>query len=315
MKSLYKAMFVVLLFAFGAVGCATAGSVFPNLPGKKAEIKLLQTMILPSEIGGKHFIPECIAVDENNVYSTTTSGPFGQGELIVFDKESGKSRIIDYSGRPVCVAADGNNIYIADTSAGGILVFDKRMKGNFTFEYTVPYDSNVLRMIVHDDVLYVINKNSGIISAFSIQSKKLIFEIGGAEHLNSPRGLAINSAGDFFIAGADEVQVFDRDGKRKRRWSWENVGTVPIMKKPDAGEIAIDKKGKVYVSYPSGCAVRVFSENGNFLYDVGECYKWSFLHNPGNIIISGDRMYVASSKYSKMGKEEVGSIEVFQLLP
>jgi DNA-binding beta-propeller fold protein YncE len=171
--------------------------------------------------------PQCVALDaEENIYVTDSDA----GKVFVFDSGGKYKRVIGslrggegYFKRPTGIAIDSaaQRIYLTDTLRNQIFMLD--MQGNIlqkigkngvaNGEFNFPTE---LRLVGRD--LIVVDAMNFRIQAID-RSGNFQFAIGaigdGTESIFRPKGVGIDSEGDFYVVDGlrSMVQVFDREGE------------------------------------------------------------------------------------------------------
>jgi tripartite motif-containing protein 71 len=118
----------------------------------------------------------------------------------------------------------------------------------------------------------------------------------GNEYPSDPRSVAVDSAGDIYVAdtGSDRIQVFDRYGDFVR--SWGGYGTGDGQFEFPEG-VAVDSGGNVYVADTYNNRIQVFDSGGNFLMAWGSngTGNGQFDLPWGVAVDSGGNVYVADA--------------------
>ena len=100
-------------------------------------------------------------------------------------------------------------------------------------------------------------------------------------HFNQPTDMAITAAGDVFVSdgyGNNRVVHFDKDGKFVKAWG--RKGFAPGEFDLPHG-IALDSKGRLYVTDRNNGRVQVFDQSGKFLAQwAGLMVPWGFHVTP-----------------------------------
>jgi sugar lactone lactonase YvrE len=125
----------------------------------------------------------------------------------------------------------------------------------------------------------------------------------------SPIGLAINSKDEVFVTDLNNarVQKFSADGKHLGGFDlpWD----TPRRKSSQAGGIAVDEKGLLYLSFMAQHKVAVYTEAGKLVRQWGKrgSADGEFAQ-PGGIVLGAGTVYVADQgnhrvqKFSREGK-------------
>jgi sugar lactone lactonase YvrE len=120
----------------------------------------------------------------------------------------------------------------------------------------------------------------------------------------SPIGLAINPKDEVFVTDVNNarVQKFSADGKFLGAFDlpWDE----PKRKSNQAGGIAVDGKGLVYLSYMMQHKVAVYTEAGQLVREWGKHGKGDGeLNGPGGIVLTLDgSVYVADQRNHRVQK-------------
>jgi hypothetical protein len=128
-----------------------------------------------------------------------------------------------------------------------------------------------------DDIVYVSNLGAGTVSEINSSGNESTFASG----LNSPEGLAVNSAGNLYVANSG-------DGTVSQINSAGNVSTFASgLNSPSA--LAFDPSGNLYVANPGNQTISKINSSGNVsvfvtgmnFFDYGPAYLAT--DNAGNI--------------------------------
>lgn len=210
--------------------------------------------------------------------SETLGSPVGvamtHDRIFVADSSLGKIFILDHSGallqsiqeleRPTGLAYDESSqrLYAADTLTHRIVVFDHDGKKHFEFgkrgiaEGEFNFPSHIFladnRLLVNDNMNFrvqVFDLDGRFQSSFGTHGD-------GSGHLSQPKGIAIDSQGHVYVAGAtiDRVQIFSPTGQFLLAFGSKGKG--PGKFQMPAG-IAI-RNDKIYVADSLNSRVQVF---------------------------------------------------------
>ncbi len=120
----------------------------------------------------------------------------------------------------------------------------------------------------------------------------------------SPIGIAINKRDEIFITDLNNarVQKFSSDGKHLG--GFDLPRDTPDRKSSQAGGIAIDEQGLLYLGFMQQDAVRVYSEDGKVVREWGKKGKSDGeLNGPGGILLAADgNVYVADQRNHRVQK-------------
>src|SRR5262249_28990939 len=111
----------------------------------------------------------------------------------------------------------------------------------------------------------------------------------------SPIGIAINAKDEIFVTDVNNarVQKFSTDGKHLG--SFDLPRDEPKRRSNQAGGIAIDSKGMIWISFMEQHKVAMYTEDGKLVQEWGKKGKEEGEFNrPGGIVLApDDTMYVA----------------------
>ena len=205
---------------------------------------------------------------------------------------------IDSKGRVYATAGKGGD---------GVLVFDA--EGKIVDSWGKGFESkHGLRVI--DDKVWVTDRERQIVMEFSLDGN-LLRTLGtegksglGDNEFNKPSDVAIGANGDIYISDGytnSRVMRFGADGKFKQSWGAKGDGQSEFDL---VHNIAIDKKGRVFIADRENERVQIFDADGKFIDEwkhVGKAY--------GLYIDDKQRVYitdgVANSVYVTNIKGEV----------
>ncbi|HUQ95384.1 MAG TPA: peptidyl-alpha-hydroxyglycine alpha-amidating lyase family protein [Bryobacteraceae bacterium] len=105
---------------------------------------------------------------------------------------------------------------------------------------------------------------------------------------NRPTSIAFHSSGDFYVSDGYENQRvvrYHKDGQYVQHWGKKGTGDSQFDISHD---VAIDRRGRVYVADRTNARVQIFDANGKFLG------KWTNLGNPWGLYYSSreDMLYM-----------------------
>ena len=166
---------------------------------------------------------------------------------------------IDSKGRVYATAGAGDK---------GVLVFDAA--GKVVDSWGEGFvDKHGLRVI--DDKVWVTDRERQVVMQFTLDGK-LLRTLGtegksglGENEFNKPSDVAIGLDGDIYVSdgyGNSRVMRFDADGKFRQSWGAKGDGPGEFDL---VHNIAIDKKGRVYIADRENNRVQIFDADGRFL--------------------------------------------------
>ncbi|MFC1739153.1 peptidyl-alpha-hydroxyglycine alpha-amidating lyase family protein [Planctomycetota bacterium] len=166
---------------------------------------------------------------------------------------------IDSKGRVYATAGKGDK---------GVLVFDAA--GKIVDSWGEGFVSkHGLRVI--DDKVWVTDRERQVVMQFTSDGK-LLRKLGtegksglGENEFNKPSDVAIGPNGDIYVSDGyvnSRVMRFDADGKFKQSWGSKGDGPGEFSL---VHNIAIDKKGRVYIADRENRRVQIFDADGKFI--------------------------------------------------
>lgn len=106
-----------------------------------------------------------------------------------------------------------------------------------------------------------------------------------AGSFDGPAAVVTAPSGDLFVADADRVVKFSKDGAFVKTWGAEGSARGEFS---GLHTIAVDSKGRLFVGDRGNNRIQIFDHNGTFLDE------WKEFSRPTSIYIDrGDTMYVS----------------------
>jgi DNA-binding beta-propeller fold protein YncE len=172
--------------------------------------------------------------------------------------------------KPYGVTVNRGKIYVCDTQAGGVVIADLA-KGKFRM--LKPEGQAAMKLPVNiavdkDETCYVTDTSRGQVLVYD-KAGQLIEAIGKKEEMK-PCGLAL--AGErLYITDMKGtcVRVYNR-ADRKPLFSFPRNTTNEQARLFQPTNLAVDPKGRIYVSDSGGFATKIFDAEGNYIRTVGE---------------------------------------------
>lgn len=177
--------------------------------------------------------------------------------------------------RPAGIAANKGRIYVADSQGAAVVVFDVPRRRVFKFGQRQPnaLGKPIDVAIDAQERVYVLDAKHKKVLVFDPLGLYL-YEVGSAETLAQPAGIAVNRTGDrIYIAdrgtpeGDDHrVHVYDDKGKKQfeigPRGPAKGQLNIPL-------DVAVDNAGDVLVVDSGNFRIQRFSAEGTFLSSFG----------------------------------------------
>ena len=210
--------------------------------------------------------------------------------------------------KPYGVTVDGTGrVYVADAGLQAVVVFDRvnkqvyLRKGNGQFPLSLP----VGVAVDPQQRLFASDALNGVVVVFSPEGTPVAGL--GRKVLGRPAGLAIDPARNLlYVADAklNQVLVFNT-----ATFEVERTIGKPWTGKPKKFEnemfsgvsnIALDRRGRVFVTDTLNCRVQVFDEEGAFVQSIGSqgTQPGSFIRPRGIAMDSAGHVYVADAAFN-----------------
>ena len=136
-----------------------------------------------------------------------------------------------------------------------------------------------------NDKLFVFNQESGSVLRIGERGYK-------DGELLGPKGLAIDSQKNIYVSesGNSRIQAFNKEGEYLFKFGELGEGKGEF-KKP-SGVIYDDRDNSLYVLDSGNRRVQKFNQKGEYLAEWGR----SFLKNPNDFILNGDKMFILDER-------------------
>ncbi len=196
---------------------------------------------------------------------------------------------IDSKGRVYATAGKGDK---------GVIVFDPA--GNVVDSWGEGFVSkHGLRVI--DDKVWVTDRERQIVMEFTLEGK-LLRTLGtdgksglGDNEFNMPSDIAVGPNGDIYISDGytnSRVMRFGSDGTFKQSWGSKGDGRGEFDL---VHNIAIDRKGRVFIADRNNDRIQIFDADGRFLEE------WTHLGKPFGLYIDEDmHVYVTDGEANRV---------------
>lgn len=231
-----------------AAGCATKKPVSQNYivfptPPEQPRIQYLMSFGSESDLGGQ--------------------GKFNEFLM-------GAEKVLRPITKPYGVAINKGKIYVCDTQAGNVTVADM---AKHKLRAIKPVGQAALRVPINvavdkDETCYV--TDVGRKQVLVIDKDGDLIEAMGAKNEMEPCGVAI--LGDrLYVTDMTNhcVRIYNK-ADRKLLFTAPRNPTDEKTKPFGPTNVAVDQKGKIYVSDSRGFAVKIYDAEGNFLRSVGD---------------------------------------------
>lgn len=210
--------------------------------------------------------------------------------------------------RPGGLAASKGRIYVADGQGAGVVVFDVPRRRVFKFGQRKPHVLTKPIDVAIDgkDRVYVLDVKLKKVLVFDSLGLYL-YEVGDAEALVHPAGVAVNQAGDRIYVvdrgtpeGDDHrIHVYDDKGQKQfeigPRGRAEGKLNIPL-------DVALDQAGQVYVADSGNFRIQKFTADGKFLSTFGSVGNGiGQFSRPRSIAIGpDDNIYVSDGAFNNV---------------
>lgn len=206
--------------------------------------------------------------------------------------------------RPYGVAVDSQGrIFVADAKLGGVVVLDRRKKKvavwgkRGRFQLVLPAGVALDR----EDRLFVSDAARGTITCFGPDG--VVLSQFGFGKLKRPAGLAVDRVRNFLYvadAAAHQVAVFDLKDFSHIRFVGDpnGAGSEPGQLRTPTN-VAVDRRGNLYVSDTFNNRVQIFTRRGRFVRAFGETGDGPghFARPKGIAVDSEGHIYVADATF------------------
>jgi sugar lactone lactonase YvrE len=282
--SRFKVLGLFLLLAALQIGAFTA----TYLQGRP---RLLQIVLAP------------VAAPGRPVFDTMIHGDFGEALLTkpmavlrahdrIYVSDTGNQRVqvFDTAGRPLFrfgsrgrepgqfyfpygLAAAADRLFVADLHAGTIQTFD--LDGNFTGYFAEQAVRDGLlkgpgALYLRDDRLYVTDINRSRVLVFALDDGRLLQEVGMAEDILAPNGVAVDDNGYIYVAsaGRQRIAVYTPEGRPVRfiNGSADGHGQSALL---NPRGIAVTRDGRIIVVSKLTNQLFIFNAAGEALHVAG----------------------------------------------
>jgi DNA-binding beta-propeller fold protein YncE len=214
------------------------------------------------------------------------------------------------SPRGVWADRSKGDVYVADTSNDLVAVYDSMGLPVFSFGYNRELKEPVKAVADPTGRIYVLNGIPRAVKIFNYRGEYLNdFPLSGGTKPTNPTALAIDHAGNLYIADATsrQIQVYDSQFRRIREFG-RKTNDDSYFNTVQA--IAVDADGTVYVADATATpCIQVFSPEGKFVrgwgaHDAGP-HNFSLpaglaLDGEGRVIVV-DTMRSAITVFTKEG--------------
>lgn len=284
-------------------------SIVTNCWASDSKIKNI-THLFDLKKGGHKALSLPTDVAVNNQYTYIVDGTnhrivaFNHAGTFLFSF-GGKKDSLSLFNYPVGIAVDGDRVYVADTGHHLVRIFDN--KGNLKSSIKIfsegeeerPIDVVVSR---NGKEIYVTCNNSQKVQVYNTKGKLLRSWGKRGKRKGSFRYPAtIANIGDKRKIIVDvlnaRAQIFTNAGKYVRSISGQGVVAGKLFRPKG---VAVDKKGRIYISDSYMDVIQVFDRLGNFLYLLGKKNKIRRFTAPAGIAIYNNRLYVAEVLANKV---------------
>jgi sugar lactone lactonase YvrE len=240
--------YLTILALAAAAGCATKAPVkknyllFPPAPDEP-RIQYLTSFGAESDLRGGNKFTEFVA---------------------------GQEKVMRPIWKPYGVTIRNGKIYICDTQIGAVTIADL---GKGKFKLLKPEGQEAMRLPVNiavdkNETCYITDASRGQVLIYNKEGRLL--EAVGKTGEMKPAGLALTSE-RFYITDmkSSTVRVYNKSD-RAFLFSFPRNPTNDQVRLFQPTNLAVDQKGRIYVSDSGGFATKIFDPEGNYIRTVGE---------------------------------------------
>lgn len=204
----------------------------------------------------------------------------GSQQVLVFDRKGAFLFVIGEPGIgpghflfPYGLAASGDTLFVADLNSGLISKFDKN--GRFKAFFPASLQGGVLlaptALAVFADQLYVADVKRSRVLVFDILTGGLVREIGMADDISAPNGVAVDKHGYVYVTSVlrQLVAVYNPEGRPVRLLNGCADGSGQAKLFNPRG-IALCTENLVYVISQLTNEIVVFDRHGLLVYRYGQ---------------------------------------------
>jgi DNA-binding beta-propeller fold protein YncE len=273
--------------ALSCLGCATTQSSTPfahlSWPVEAPQVWLERVIRTSDDVGGRSFINRLFGAPPKELFVRPIDVAWDGDALLVADPGAGRLVRIDPSGRlsetafgvvtsPVGVAVCPFGIAVTDSQTGQLLLLDRQLQNpRVVLEYLerptgVACDASGIYVSETAGHRIIVVSDPGTPASMTV--KRFGSRGSGAGELNYPVPLWLDGS-DLWVGDTlnFRLQVFDpRDGESKG--SFGKVGDSP-GENPRIKGVAVDARGRLWVSDAYLDQVSVYTREGQFLVSIG----------------------------------------------
>jgi len=260
-----------------AVRFSIAGSFVANLGASDNGISPRGLAASP---GGNVFVTD---IENHRVQVFNAAGQllrqFGQPGTGLGEFSAPAALTLDGFDRLVVADTGNHRVQVLNTSGIALLTFGSAGTGNGAFNSPSGIAIDVTNNI------YVADSGNHRVQVFSTSGSFVrTFSTGGTLSSEQPRGLAVKSNGEVYVATGDRVRVFDSTGSLLRS----------ITGMLNAADVDFSSEGRLYITEQGADRVRVFDGNDVALYNFGTTGTANgAFRQPQSVASAGSRVFVA----------------------
>lgn len=183
---------------------------------------------------------------------------------------AGQEKVMRPIWKPYGVAINRGKVYVCDTQIGAVIIADL---GKGKFRLLKPEGQEAMKLPVNiavdkDETCYVTDSARGQVLIYNKEGHLL--EAVGKTGEMKPAGLALTGE-RFYITDMKNscVRVYNKSD-RQLLFSFPRNPTNDQARLFQPTNLAVDQKGRIYVSDSGGFATKIFDSEGNHTRTVGE---------------------------------------------